>query len=219
MSLSHQLASLDVDLNYMKYWNDQSKIEMLKPQACLDLLGFHLTDTVLFKKTWHFKFLRLYLRFFFGLNQFITTYKENAFKYLLLSHGPALDSLCVKYLGEPLDYGVIALETIEADTYIGEYVGELCIVHLLSLWKDTTYMMHYPIPGLRGARLMVNALSYGNATRFINHSSNSNVMMKIAYDGKLFRLLVVTKEKIEKGEELRLDYGKKYWRRRQPPVI
>ena len=68
-------------------------------------------------------------------------------------------------------------------------------------------MLEYPIP-----RIPSNlAATKANPGSLI---ASPNTKIKVVYDGFLFRLLVVAKQDIELGQELRLNYGKGYWRTR-----
>jgi len=78
-------------------------------------------------------------------------------------------------------------------------------------------MMDYPLPLIKGINIKINAMQFGNYTRFINHSYHPNTCIKVAYDGEIFRLLVVSIDQILKNEELRINYGKKYWKKRFLP--
>ncbi len=218
-SLNDQQGALafKAKLPHLKVCDAESNVESLDAQACYQRFGFHLIDRNLFHKKWHMKAIILYLRLLFRLLWFKHICNENAFKYLYFNEAIGAEQCCVKHLGERVGYGVVALDNIENDTLIDEYVGKFSVLHFLSYGADSRYMMNYPMPTLHGTKLTIDALNYGNITRFINHSDQPNTRMKVAYDGSLFRLLVVSNRKILLGEELRLDYGPGYWLKRGAP--
>ncbi len=84
--------------------------------------------------------------------------------------------------------------------YIGEYVGQ---------WRgegDGVYAVKVKEGGaVLGVR---DAQRAGNAMRFMNHSCSPNVRIDIfRVNDNIPRIACVTTRRIEKGEELRFDYG------------
>jgi len=58
----------------------------------------------------------------------------------------------------------------------------------------------------------IDAGEYGSVARFMNHSDKANCGFKRAMVGGLLRVLCCAVRDVYEGEELRLDYGRSYWR-------
>lgn len=155
-----------------------------------------------------------YLRILFRCNFFQDSCLWHAANHQQQLAHPEETTHVVQHIDDTLGYGVIAHDYLTAGDFIGEYLGEINLRHVFSPMRDTTYIMDYPIPMPPGYRWSVDARRTGNFTRFINHDDNANCHMAVAYDGFIFRLLVLAKHDISPGEELRLNYGKNYWRHR-----
>jgi len=109
--------------------------------------------------------------------------------------------------------GVIANKTFEKGEFVVEYAGDLidtaeakCREKLYS--KDLSagcYMYYFKH---KGQQFCIDATAEsGKVGRLVNHSRNGNLVTKTIDVDNQPRLILVAKEKIEKGEELTYDYG------------
>ena len=114
-------------------------------------------------------------------------------------------------------YGVYALATLDSNTWVGDYVGEV-------LTQDA-YLARYPNEDagyVLGANEDYNVdasdATISAFTRYLNHASGhaANVFFEVVKkrgqrkkDVKFF-----TARAVEAGEELCFDYGPSYWRDR-----
>lgn len=155
-----------------------------------------------------------YLRILFKCNFFKDSCLWHAAQHKQQLTHAAQTPHVVQFIDDTLGHGVIAQKNLSAGDFVGEYLGEINLRHIFSPFRDTTYIMDYPIPMPPGYRWSIDARRSGNFTRFINHDDNANCHMAVAYDGFIFRLLVLAKRDISSGEEFRLNYGKNYWRNR-----
>lgn len=112
--------------------------------------------------------------------------------------------------------GVYATEDIPAGVFVIEYVGE--VVKMSSLADkysrlgadDPCYIIQYKehLSTHKTVVTCVDASSYGNYSRFINHSCNPNLaMIPVRIDSVLPHLSLFTTRTVEKSEELSYSYG------------
>ncbi|KRY39767.1 Histone-lysine N-methyltransferase ash1 [Trichinella spiralis] len=130
-----------------------------------------------------------------------------------------------KFLAGSKGIGLKARQDILKDEFIVEFVGEVitskenCRRNKQQMrWANTH---QYPMQLTSG--LVIDATSFGNAARFINHSCDPNcraekvLIINICFVSITFilqwmvegkhRLAIVANRDISKGEELTLDYG------------
>jgi SET domain-containing protein len=85
---------------------------------------------------------------------------------------------------------------------------------LLTL-RDTSYCFRLPDLTTFGPHFLIDALIAGNHTRFINHSHDPNVEACSVFCDGLIQMILRTIRPVAPGEELLMDYGPLYWRRRR----
>ncbi|KAI0126358.1 hypothetical protein BJ170DRAFT_402942 [Xylariales sp. AK1849] len=111
----------------------------------------------------------------------------------------------IKDTGTPMGYGGFVKPgcAIKAGEYIGEYMGEL-------LPSEATLggSYVYTIPGVS----FVDAETYGNMTRFFNHSCGQNVEGTEEMVGGRRCIAFQALRDIEAGEEIFINYGAGYFR-------
>ena len=121
--------------------------------------------------------------------------------------------------------GVRTLQCIEQGITVGEYIGE--IVPNSSLdedsthsWFDDTYSFALDLSHKAGDPELtlghISAETYGNWTRYMNHSCEASVIPHLVVIGRKARMMMVTCRNIDAFEELTLDYGTDYWTEDQP---
>lgn len=117
--------------------------------------------------------------------------------------------------------GVRALQAFDVDTMIGEYTGVLMpnVYDPDSEICDKTYLFGL-YDQTRGNYIAdISARMYGNWTRFINHTDDEakqNVRFRHEYILNRLRVVVVTIQKIEFGDEILGHYGRNYFPSRKP---
>lgn len=203
---------------------DDKTLTLIEAEAAQKRFAFETITHPRFEKLRGVKTVIGYLRILFRMNFF-----EDSCLWHAANHKNQLDigaatppakasnihpSVAVTYINQTMGHGVISIKDISSGDLIGEYVGEINLRNVFSPERDTTYIMDYPIPMPPGYRWSMDARRVGNFTRFINHSDEPNCHMAVAYDGFIFRLIVLAKTRITAGTELRLNYGKDYWRHR-----
>jgi len=117
-----------------------------------------------------------------------------------------------KYKG----WGLRTLEFIKKFTFVCEYAGELISTQeaqkrAIELTHETgnyLIVLREHGSGNQVLRTHVDARFHGNASRFINHSCNPNlVMVPVRVDSIVPRLALFAARNIDVGEELSFDYS------------
>ncbi|XP_059621919.1 histone-lysine N-methyltransferase Su(var)3-9-like isoform X1 [Phlebotomus argentipes] len=125
--------------------------------------------------------------------------------------------LCIFKTNDGRGWGVKTMETLYPGQFIGEYVGEI-ITHdeaetrgEIYDKKGITYLFDLDF-NRADQPYSVDAIEYGNATHFINHSCVPNCGVWAVYvdclDPNLPHLCLFALRKIPAGEELSFDYIK-----------
>eukprot|EP00250_Pteridium_aquilinum_P011073 c19823_g1_i2 orf=371-4102(+) len=106
------------------------------------------------------------------------------------------------------DWGVFALESIEAGDFVVEYVGELVRPRIADLRER-----QYEKMGIGSSYLfridsetVVDATKRGGLARFINHSCDPNCFTRIITVEGLKKICIYSKRHVRAGEELTYDY-------------
>lgn len=127
-----------------------------------------------------------------------------------------LAKVSVRWIGTGIGYGLFAEETIAAGSFVGEYTGIVRENNLRYLEPLNNYCYEYPILDAIGRSYVIDA-THGNLTRFINHSTKSNLQPAYAFRDGAFHCIFLALREIQKGEQLSYDYGKSYWYVRPAP--
>ncbi|RGP70331.1 hypothetical protein FLONG3_7509 [Fusarium longipes] len=123
---------------------------------------------------------------------------------------------------EGVGYGLFTVEPIAQDDFIIEYVGEL-ITHDEGVRRearrgdvfDEESNISYVFTLLENEGIWVDAATYGNLSRYINHASESdkrgcNITPRILYVNGEYRIKFTAMRDIEAGEELFFNYGENF---------
>ncbi|KAK0209087.1 hypothetical protein DFS33DRAFT_1272159 [Desarmillaria ectypa] len=117
---------------------------------------------------------------------------------------------------KPAKYGLgaFAIRELRAWTYIGEYVGEIRNLSSEESSQRSNILNKYT--GLNynfelNSSLTLDAARRGNETRYLNHSDKPNCDVLVKNVNDEHRIVIFTCENVDKGEELFLDYGPRYW--------
>lgn len=115
----------------------------------------------------------------------------------------------IYHSGDDRGLGVFARQKILQGSLVGEYKGELINVDELKRRMDfRNDYVHYIFQ--LSARKFIDANVGGDFTSLINHSRNPNV---VAYSNSVGQKVeIFTLRQIEKGEQLYLNYGKKWFK-------
>ncbi|KAM0341567.1 hypothetical protein ACHAPQ_000413 [Fusarium lateritium] len=123
---------------------------------------------------------------------------------------------------EGVGYGLFTVEPIAQDDFIIEYVGEL-ITHDEGVRRearrgdvfDEASNISYVFTLLDYEGIWVDAATYGNLSRYINHASESdkrgcNITPRILYVNGEYRIKFTAMRDIGVGEELFFNYGENF---------
>ncbi|KAF9775967.1 hypothetical protein IL306_005899 [Fusarium sp. DS 682] len=123
---------------------------------------------------------------------------------------------------EGVGYGLFTIEDIAQDDFIIEYVGEL-ITHDEGVRRearrgdvfDEESNISYVFTLLENEGIWVDAATYGNLSRYINHASESdkrgcNITPRILYVNGEYRIKFTAMRDIKAGEELFFNYGENF---------
>ncbi|KAG6648175.1 histone-lysine N-methyltransferase ATXR7 isoform X1 [Carya illinoinensis] len=106
------------------------------------------------------------------------------------------------------DWGLVALEPIEADDFVIEYVGELIRPRISDIRER-----HYEKMGIGSSYLfrlddgyVVDATKRGGIARFINHSCEPNCYTKVITVEGQKKIFIYAKRHIAAGEEITYNY-------------
>lgn len=121
--------------------------------------------------------------------------------------------LSIRWIDNTLGYGVFAESSIDEGSYVGEYTG---LVRKFCRFKPepNAYCFHYPTRFWSTKLFVVDALHEGNIMRFVNHSDIPNLTPVCMVDRGLTHIVFMATRHISEGEQLTIDYGENYWKRR-----
>ena len=104
-------------------------------------------------------------------------------------------------------FGLKALQTIHADGFVVEFVGEVIDAATFAARSGRMGPFeHMFFQRLRPGEYL-DAKFKGATSRFINHSCSPNCRMEIWQVGAERRIGIFASEEVEQGEELTIDYG------------
>jgi uncharacterized protein len=124
------------------------------------------------------------------------------------------DHFTIKWIDPEIGYGLFTEKEIPAWSFVGEYSG---VLRSRGFFKRTIndYCFMYPYLGSPWHPLTIDSETWGNFTRFINHSDDPNLESYSFFIDGVFRIGFRTLRPISPGEELRYDYGDIYWLHRK----
>ncbi|KFY39257.1 hypothetical protein V494_04065 [Pseudogymnoascus sp. VKM F-4513 (FW-928)] len=102
-------------------------------------------------------------------------------------------------------------EPVQVGDFIAEYVGEIITEPELDRREAIKRRMGMSYNFTLNAETTIDAMWYGNATRFINHSTiRKNCRAKVLLVNCEHRIAFFATENLDAGEELFFDYGKDF---------
>ncbi|KAL5348988.1 hypothetical protein ACLOAV_006414 [Pseudogymnoascus australis] len=112
---------------------------------------------------------------------------------------------------EGIGNGLYLAEPVQKDDFIAEYVGEIIgdaeSNRRGALLKGIGVSYNFTL----NAEMTIDAMWFGNATRFINHSEQGkNCEAKVLLVNSEHRIAFFATKKMNAGEELFFDYGKEF---------
>lgn len=122
----------------------------------------------------------------------------------------------IKWIDDEIGYGLFAGIDFLPGTYIGEYAGNVRQVNRRTD-ELNSYCFHYPTRWFSRNYTVIDAISEGNETRFLNHSYTPNLQPRWLYDRGLMHLTFFAATFIPKGTQLTFNYGKDFWKNRPLP--
>lgn len=124
---------------------------------------------------------------------------------------PARAPVSIRLIDAKIGFGVFAERDLAEGELIGEYTG---MVSTETTGDDFTYLHSYPALkwGEEELLLVVDAVTMGNETRFLNHSDAGGVshMEDYFFNGH-WHILFKVASPVARGEQLFVDYGAGYW--------
>lgn len=126
----------------------------------------------------------------------------------------------LKFISARVGYGVFAEAPINEDDIVGEYTGRLMTGKVARALPSDQIDYLYSVDSCYESNnwlmpLFIDAKNVGNSTRFINHSYAPNVSQKTFFDGVIWHIIFVAAQRIEKDQQLFMNYGKGYWQARE----
>ncbi|VDD76828.1 unnamed protein product [Mesocestoides corti] len=104
-------------------------------------------------------------------------------------------------------FGLFAAHDLEQNTIVIEYIGELIRLELANKREKEYESRNRGIYMFRlEDNMVIDATMCGGPARYINHSCQPNCFTKYVNFDNEGHIVIVTKRKIEKGEELTYDY-------------
>ena len=121
-------------------------------------------------------------------------------------------SVSIRWIDETLGYGLFAEEDIASGAFVGEYAG---VVKRRPRFREhNPYCVHYPTSPWWPKVFMIDAEKKGNFSRYINHSDIPNLKWMCLVNNGMLRVTLHASQGISVAEQLTVDYGDAFWRRR-----
>lgn len=124
--------------------------------------------------------------------------------------------LSIRWIDDKLGWGVFAEQDIKRNTLIAEYTGTVRKRTLRD--KKNAYCFEYLLAKEKKTPYTIDALNWGNISRYINHSNTPNCVSALATLGPLSHILILTAEFIPRETQLCYDYGEDYWASRKDHI-
>lgn len=120
----------------------------------------------------------------------------------------------IRWIDDVLQYGLFADQDLQEGGYVGEYAG---VIRETDPQTLNEYCLSYP-KIIKWAKYTIDPKEEGNYSRFVNHSFEPNLTVKIAAQHGLLHCVFIANQPIKRGTQLTFNYGLDYWSRRFPPV-
>lgn len=117
--------------------------------------------------------------------------------------------IAIVYRNDLVGYGVMAVDDIEADSFIAPYVGNLFLQTEEQIC-ESDYAFNVLTMGNK--HVVVDSKDAGNESRFMNHSYTPNAKIVFARLGNNIQPWIQACIKIAPGEDICWNYGSLYWK-------
>ncbi|RVE68792.1 hypothetical protein OJAV_G00094970 [Oryzias javanicus] len=115
---------------------------------------------------------------------------------------------------EKMGWGVRAVQDIPQGTFVCEYVGE--IIRDTEADKRENDSFLFTLDNKVGDIHCIDAKSFGNIGRFINHLCEPNLLAVRVFtthqDLRFPRIAFFSSQPVKAGQQIGIDYGENYWR-------
>lgn len=125
-----------------------------------------------------------------------------------------LPSLHLQWINPAMGYGLFTKKALPKWSYLGLY-GGLIRPRGRFFPNVNDYCFAYPKTRHWLFPYTIDSGSFGNHTRFINHSDRPNTEALTIIHDEIFQILFRTSKDVKANEELLVDYGPLYWRHRK----
>jgi hypothetical protein len=117
----------------------------------------------------------------------------------------------IQWIDNNVGYGLFAEQDFAKGDFLMEYMGMV-----VKRTMNAAFSWSYAFSSdFRNGRCSIDALEHGNEARFSNHGENPNMETEFVYQDECWHLIYVAKSAIKEGEELLIDYGPGYWKRKE----
>lgn len=119
----------------------------------------------------------------------------------------------IVWMGEFMGFGLMTNRALNPGDWVGAYTGEVRPLPFFQA-DPNNYCLHYPTSWWPPTTYVVDAQSFGNYSRFINHSDQANLSFSCLMYKKLTHFILQANQTIARGSFLTVDYGPNFWARR-----
>lgn len=142
---------------------------------------------------------------------------------LTKKYGPMISQgykvpLSVDWINETIGYGVFyrGKKVLKEGEFVITYIGEVCRKAALK----AKYSWSYPScssDSFQGENYSLDGAAYGNEARFINHSDDPNLVVKLVFENNQWYVVYVVAngKEIGEGNQFTISYGAGYWKNRE----
>ncbi|KFX96984.1 hypothetical protein O988_05065 [Pseudogymnoascus sp. VKM F-3808] len=148
---------------------------------------------------------------FFSKSAPVFSSTENATPISATNRGQAKKVLVGESAIEGTGNGLYLAESVQEGDFIAEYVGEIIDHTEVDRRDDLVKKMGMSYNFDLNMDVVIDAMWFGNATRFINHSEvRKNCRAKVLLVNSEHRIAFFATKNLNAGEELFFDYGKSF---------
>lgn len=123
----------------------------------------------------------------------------------------------IVWMGEFIGFGLMTNQTLQPGDWVGAYTGQVRPLPFFQA-DPNNYCLHYPTSWWPPITYVTDAQSFGNYSRFINHSDQPNLSFSSLVYKKLVYFILRANQMIPRGSFLTVDYGPNFWARRSNKI-
>ncbi|KAL6063797.1 SET domain-containing protein [Balamuthia mandrillaris] len=147
----------------------------------------------------------------FSINTVDTEFRKRHQKHIWEESTGDQHNVILAKIDDRVGYGVFAAKDFEAGDFIVRYGGCLTAEDEI---KDKAYTV---VSGVEGVAL--DAKRYRNFGGMMNHSATPNAELQCFFDRGAEQAIVTALHRIERGQQIFLDYSENYWREEEDDEI